>query len=299
MIIKVNCFLYQIALLFIAIAVAPMHISEAQELPIRQKAQEFLVQGLGITTSIIEEKAGVTNDIIGLPYKIVTADSTYDVWVSEDASTVYGYAKKSMFSDENLDGKTVADAISEETAFSAIIPVLSYIGLSINKSDYQMLFSDMGSKDGDEDDLWGCVWRIYKEMKIDGKVCRFRGFNGVIAASSETIYTFRYRPVIYPENTLNDVITYIAARQSAASWLTTQPYFESAVPILSGDENAGIQVIAPEHNMFDNNIPEATDSVKTFYCWEVPFTWTESETEQFEGVVWVNVETGDVIGAAG
>ena len=97
MIIKVNCFLYQIALLFIAIAVFLCTYLK-HKVTNKTKAQELTGSRIKRhTTSIIEEKAGVTNDIIGLPYKIVTADSTYDVWVCEDASTVYGYAKVYVF----------------------------------------------------------------------------------------------------------------------------------------------------------------------------------------------------------
>ena len=44
---------------------------------------------------------------------------------------LYMDTQKSMFSDENLDGKAVADAISEETAFSAIIPVLNILGFQL------------------------------------------------------------------------------------------------------------------------------------------------------------------------
>ena len=225
-------------------------------------------------------------------------DSTYDIWVAEDGTAVYGYTKKDMFSGENLNGKTNADAISEEYAFNAIGPVLNYLDLSTSKSDYYMSFRDMGTEGDEDDDLWGCMWIIRKEMELNGIPCRGRGFSGSVSGASQTVNIFRYLPTIMPENQSNVVVSYTEARQNALNWLQEHPYFETASPFLVGDENTGVQVIAPQHQMFELNEAEQTEATKTYYCWEIYFSWTEYNND-FNGVIWVNIDTGEIVGASG
>ncbi len=269
--------------------------SVAEESPAAQEARNFLEQALGITVTTIVEKPSVTYDVIGLPYRLLTADATYDVWVSENASAIYGYARRGMFVNENLEGKTTADAISEDRAFATIVPVLNYLDLSTAKSDYHIDFQDMGGGAGNS--LEGCFWSVSREMALNEKPCRTRTFIGVVAAASETVYIVRYSPSIPPENQLNVVITYQAARQAAQDWLAEEPYFTVASPILLDDDGEGEQVIAPQQNFFAIDEEEQTSPTATYYSWEIPFEWTEWGDAQFNGVVWVDIETGEVVGA--
>lgn len=289
---------YQALILLSIIAVTPIQMAWAQESPIIQKARNFLSQALNISATTIIERPEVIYDIIGLPYKILNVDSTYDIWVAEDGTAVYGYTKKDMFSGENLNGKTNADAISEEYAFNAIGPVLNYLDLSTSKSDYYMSFRDMGTEGDEDDDLWGCMWIIRKEMELNGIPCRGRGFSGSVSGASQTVNIFRYLPTIMPENQSNVVVSYTEARQNALNWLQEHPYFETASPFLVGDENTGVQVIAPQHQMFELNEAEQTEATKTYYCWEIYFSWTEYNND-FNGVIWVNIDTGEIVGASG
>ena len=274
---------------------APLYTGVAEESAAAQTARNFLSQVMNVTATLIVESPYVSYDIIGLPYKTLTADTCCDVWVSEDGSAVYGYGKKSMFADEDTAGKTHADAISEAAAFAAMTPLLQYLDLSTTQSDYDIVFEDMGGET--ENDLWGCVWIVHREMELNGIPCRTRVFTGLVSAASGAIFTFRNRPVIPPENTLNGDVTYAVARQATQSWLSAWPYFSAASPTLAGDENEGVKVIAPQENHFAPADDEQTAPTKTYYSWEVPFEWTEWGDEQFEGVVWVNVETGEVVGA--
>ena len=283
----------QIVVLLVLI---PAYSGVTEESPTVKKVRNFFVEVFGKTVSAISESSDISYNIIGLPYKIYDVDSKYMVKISEDNTTIYGYTKKDL--DENVTGKTSADAISEDDAFNAVKPVLKYLELSTSKSDYQMSFRDMGTEDDRADDLWGCMWTIVgKDMEMNKMPCRGRGFVGAVSGASQTITTFCYLPVIMPENELSLIITYAEARQKALIWLQKKPYFEKAIPSLTGDENTGIQVIAPKRDSFDNNRGEPTKLTKTYYCWEIPFVSSKLIPEQSEGAVWINVETGEVVGA--
>ena len=283
-------------LIFAMLFLALLHSGAVAESAEAQTAENFLAQIMNLSVSSIVESPDVSYDIIGLPYKTLTADGCCDVWVSEDGSAVYGYGKKSMFADEDTDGKTHADAISEAAAFAAITPLLQYLDLSTIQSDYELVFEDMGGET--EDDLWGCVWIVHREMELNGIPCRTRLFTGLVSAASDTIFTFRHRPVIQPENTLSLDVSYAAARQAAQAWLAAEPYFTEASPLLlDDDDDEGEQVIAPQQNFFAIDEEEQTSPTATYYSWEIPFEWTEWGDAQFNGVVWVDVVTGEVVGA--
>ncbi len=282
-------------LVFVMLFLASLQGGATAESAAAQTAEDFLTQIMNLSVSSIVESPDVSYDIIGLPYKTLTAEGCCDVWVSEDGSAVYGYGKKSMFADEDTDGKTHADAISEAAAFAAITPLLQYLNLSTAQSDYELVFEDMGGET--ENDLWGCVWIVHREMELNGITCRTRLFTGLVSAASDTIFTFRHRPVIPPANTLSLDVTYAAARQAAQDWLAEEPYFTVASPILLDDDGEGEQVIAPQQNFFAIDEEEQTSPTATYYSWEIPFEWTEWGDAQFNGVVWVDVGTGAVVGA--
>ncbi len=269
----------------------------AEESLAAQKAISFLSQVLNITAAAVIESPDISFETIGLPYKKITVNACHNLWVAEDGSTVYSYSRRNRFTGEDVSGKTHADAISATDAFTAIIPLLAYLGLSTSQSDYEIAFSDIGGET--HNDLQGCTWGVRQTIHVNGVLCRSCIFLGRVSAASGAIFSFRYWPIIPQENTSTATISYAEARQTAINWLATQIYLTGASPTLTGDENNGQQVIAPNINGFDisNLLEEQTESTKTYYCWEVPFEWTERGDHTVPGVVWIDVETGAVIGA--
>ena len=285
-----------LCLIIIALMFFVLHNNAfCQESSINQNIKEFFSETLDIAITSIIGTPCISYDVVGLPHKTFIADKTYRIQASIDGSSIYSVQlTKDLVPKEDIEGKTNKDAISDDAAFSAVIPLLEYYDLPVNKSEYQIDFIDINGEN--EDDLYGCSWSISYYLKLNGIPCRTRFVNISVSAAAKVIEGFIFRPVISPENTLDNAITYASARQLALDWILEQPYLTGeGLPTLTGDNNNGIQVIAPEYNILVPNESEATEQPKTYYCWEVPFTYKEFDYTP-EAVVWVDIQTGEIVG---
>jgi hypothetical protein len=279
-------------LIFMALTFTSYTAAFGQELSAEQRIRDFLSEVLGITATNISESPSILYESFGLPYKIFIADGCCKISASVDGSIIYRYMSDSLFADEEdtIKGKTLEDAISDDEAFSAAVPILEFYELPTEKSEYQMDLIDPFSEI--RGDLFGSEWFIEKEIKLNGIPCRTRAIYIGISAASKKIVDFEYYPIIPPENTLDNAITYASAQRKAWRWILV--HFLTW-PALTGDANAGIQVIAPNLNRL-KSVYDETEPTKTFYCWEVPFTWKQWEST-LNGVVWVNLQTGEIVGS--
>lgn len=294
--IRSNTVIEKIVLVFFMFVLSTISAVAEQESQVAESVRNFFTQTMRVTVTNLVEEPCISYRLIGLPYKEVKVDNSYFVWVADVGGTIYSYTKKDM-PNEDVINKTQEDAISASEAFTSILTLLDYFELPKKESDYQMIFQDMGGET--ENDLDSCYWIIRRELNLDGIPCRMRSFVCFVSGASGTIFTFKYLPVIPPENTLIVTTTYAAARQAALNWLMESSVLSVREITLTGDENSGTQVVAPEENMFvDNMLQDQTEKTKTYYCWEVPFAWTQYE-EDYNGYVWVNVETGEIVGAIG
>ena len=292
---------YRCVAALMAILIAPLHSSAiCQDLSANEKISDFLLQTLGITVTTITDTSSISYDFIGFPHKTFTADKIYTIKSSVDGSAIYSYSKKERFVYKtDISVKTSEDAISDDDAFSVVVPLLEYFGLPTDKSKYRITFVD--NADEVEDDLFGSSWSIIHYMKLNGIPCRKRILNISVCAAEKEVQSFFYRPIIPPENTLDGAIPYASARQLALDWFAKQPSLTvGGLPTIIDDANnsthKGTQVIAPVYNIFSTSVSRLTEQPKTYYCWEVPFAWVDF-THIHNVVVWVNIQTGEIVGA--
>jgi|GEM_PF-2190405 len=238
---------------------------------------------------------------IGFPHKIVFINNTaHTIEISLDDTKIYSFSENRWSSSETalVEGKGHQDAISETDAFTSAIPLLDYFGFSTQKHDYKMVFRDNAHKTTSSvEDLWGASWDIRKDLNFNGILCRGRYVLVIISAASGKIVSFLHKPVIEPQNTMNVEITYAAAQQVALAWLMTAPHFTGKSPTINTTNTQGEIVIAPKKDISQENTSceDAEDAIVTYYCWEVDFNFLENEKSN-PGKIWVNVETGEVIG---
>lgn len=284
--------------IFIGVMILGIIVSNvwAEEAPAIQKARSFLLEVMDISGTSFEVRDKGPALAIGLPYVKVRVDRNYSMLVAEDGAQVYEFSVMKPSQDGNLIEKTRADAISAETAFSALERIVSYYGLPKDIKQYQATLMDTGTAGKVEDDLWGCSWDFRKEFELDGVPCRMREFGCLVSASSGKVSLLMYWPVIPPQNSPDRKVSEETARAVVNAWFGGQRYFQEARPAVDDYAESASVVIAPEINMFMFSEHPAWDNVKAYYAWEIPIHWTE-RSNQFPGVVWVNVEDGTVVGA--
>ena len=282
-----------VALLFLSITRIWAEQSQSE-----QTIKTFFNDIITIKVNKMTIKSGIFCSSIGLPYRMISVnDGAYNIRISLDGTTIYFFNQKGWSSSETdiVEGKGHADAISETNAFTFAIPLLNYLGFPTQKDDYKIVFCDNAYKTTSSvEDLWGASWLISKDLYSNGKRCRGRYLTVIISAASGKIVSFIHKPVIHPQNTMNVQVTYASAQQAALAWLTAAPYFTGKSPTINTSNTQGEVVIAQkEGSSQENTLCE--DAISTYYCWEVNFDFIENEKSN-PGKIWVNVETGEVIG---
>ena len=273
----------------------PICTGMPQELTPSQKVEEFLSEALNIENATIVERPGISFDK-GLPGKTFCIDDNCDstVMVTEDGAIILEYRRRFYHSEEKeyVQGKTRADAITETEAFAFATPVLEYLGYSSAREDYSLDIRNFINNCPRNNALEGTRWSIKKYFTVDGVSYRGATLFVRLSAATGTIISISNTPRVLPENSMNIQISFADARPVALNWIRDN-YFGS----LTGDAESGTIVIAPNVNQFEM-LTKRTEALKTYYCWEVPFIWREPMTNKMEeSVVWVNIETGEVVGA--
>lgn len=233
---------------------------------------------------------------IGLPHRQVRVDDTYEVLLSMDNSTVYGYMRLNATSERAAQGIPKGDIISEEEAFKKAVPVLSFLKLPLTRQDFTARFNDgmFVNQDGTKE----AFWDFGAEQRLNGIPCRRRNVLFKIAADNGELVSFRYNPIIVPQKAMEKIISRETAQKNAADWVSKEPYLVNYGGVPVSEEGEGTLVIAPKNDAFSFEKAERNSEaeLKTFYCWEEKFAWVENG-KRYEGRVWIDVQDGHVVGA--
>ncbi len=286
-------------LVLAAFLAIPASMTTAEESQATQTIKSFLSGGLCIEAARVTERPDVSYDSVGMPYKWYSVDDTYRLWVSLDGEKVYRFTHNRWGCNELhlVEGKTHDDAISETEAFASVVPLLSYLGFSTEQNEYEIEFKDTAYQtDQRINDLWGARWYIRKAFSLDGIKCRSRYLTIIVSAASGAVVGFHHNPVIPPENTLNPIVPYSAAEQIALAWITAHPYFAEANPTIAADSSQEQIVIAQKYDFYGESMVGRTVPISTYYSWVVIFDFVEFG-RAYQCGVWVNIETGEVVGS--
>ncbi len=195
------------------------------------------------------------------------------------------------------------DAISAEEAFTVALSYLRYHGLPGAPEEYDVFFDQAGGDSAAATkDLGGHSWVIHRDFTHKGVLCRGRRMVVRVCPYYARVQMLYYRPVVIPEVPVRRIAREDAVA-SARAWLDTHQYFEGKEPHLTeADVGDILEVIALPNAWFnlESGSEPIEGQVRSFHCWEVPFHFTEYggtiSEHVFRARVWVNIETGEVIG---
>lgn len=274
-----------------------VQIPPTEQAAARTGVEKFLpVVVPDVKVSVVKINGKVHVMPIGLPHRQVRVDDTYEVLLSVDNSTVYGYMRLNATSERAAQGIPKGDIIPEEEAFKKAVPVLSFLKLPLTRQDFTARFNDgmFVNQDGTKE----AFWDFGAEQQLNGIPCRRRNVLFKIAADNGELVSFRYNPIIVPAKALRKRVSRETAQKNAAEWVSKEPYLIRFNGVLAPEEGEGTLVIAPENNAFSFERAERNSEaeVKTFYCWEEKFAWVENG-KRYEGRVWIDVQDGRFVGA--
>lgn len=269
--------------------------ARAQQSAIEQTITGFFNTVFNIEVAKITVEPEIKYSPIGLPFKRVVVNTNYNLFISADDSTIYHFSKSNWMSLEadSVRGKTHTDRISEDEAFTAVVPLLAYFGCPTEKSSYEAAFIDTAAESNRED-LYGANWTFRREISHNGIPCRTRYFITSVSAASGNIVMFYNWLKILPLNTNNSQVSFTTAQQIALAWLMAEPYFANKSPTIDTSNTQGQIVIAPKQNcVTDTDL--LREALTTYYSWEVLYTYID-DGQIVPMRIWINVETGEVVG---
>lgn len=281
------------------------NVSPEQLNVLREFLQSF--SKFDVSTARVQRQRKQSLDPIDpLPYAELRVndglDGECDVKIGKSDGIIYSYTRRArgrdVLDEPGIRGRTIEDAISAEAAFEAALPILRYYGLPTSPENYTIGLGDVGQVEA-PDDLYAALWDVSGKFQHKGVPSRWGRVRIAISAHSGSVISVRYDPLIVPREP-QVRISKVEAVQSAKGWLAERKYFVDKRPTV---EEQGLErieeVIAVPNNAYllPGEVSRAqNDPVQSFYCWEVPFTFVEHE-HTFKSYLWVNVETGEVIGA--
>ncbi len=217
------------------------------------------------------------------------------VYVDIDArdGTVYFFMSAAPYDDKSDHNEPMEEFLRATEAFEISLPLLRYLGLSTEMTDYQVArHSGLPSNRAQ-----GC-WLIRRDLTFDGIEFDMAWIEIYVRVSSKEIEVVSYRPPI-PPRPVESRISKDEARARVSQWIKTDREF-SRCPLVCVGEAQDIReiiVIPPEHKKM-RTIPE--EPFQSSYCWYVPVTVGMTETHvrrgQFGTVpIPVEMDTGRIL----
>jgi hypothetical protein len=269
------------------------------DLPKAQKLDELL-KFMGVTniTSVKEIPAHPDNRVCR-DYVEVLINGTHAVAFAKENSALLQYSLNQINNEPTSQDKARSIQCSKEEIFAVSKPILRICGQPEDKGQYDVrpALEDPKRASDVRYGQW-CVIRSYYYKNIP---CRGRYFKLCLRPSNSQarIDSIDDYPIVEPETQVEHPLDKGGAIAEAKRWLSSAPLFATYRPTLrEGVESSIEKVIALPNGVFDSK-RESLDfrRIKAQYCWEVPFSWRESDNN-YEGLLWVSLNKGEVIGGS-
>jgi len=210
-----------------------------------------------------------------------------DCRVSIDSATGIVRSYQRVHRKEELNAPKDPSTITRSDVFPLILPITKQYGLSEDSSGYEI--REVSASGG---------FSVHKMLDYQGVPCRNSRLYVGIGANGK-VEVLWYDPVIVPAEPTK-TIPVTEAISAVQQWLKSLEYFRDKDARIIEDAEAKCQkVIAGPNKFFQKREMQASDALRSeeaYYSWEVPFTFTE-HGHDLTVRAWVNVETGEVIGA--
>jgi hypothetical protein len=180
----------------------------------------------------------------------------------------------------------------EEEAFRLAQPVLSYYELPGNMRAYSITKTLESSPPFNVQE-----WYIDKDFSFEGVPCRRCGFRCVVCSYTGTILSVSYRKMIPPMET-EAVLTREQARDAAVHYIQRSPFVifvAKEYEVLPSSEALKV-IVVPDVKVNPRDEGESPpEPIRAHYCWEVPVEAIGKKDEELRGVIWVRMDTGEVL----
>lgn len=212
----------------------------------------------------------------------------YTVFFTESPLKIYAIQRYSQYQISKRI-RDINEIKSREEIFEKIKPLLEYFELPEKIEEYKFYLSP--AKD---------TWRVIQNITYEEVPYRMAGFKIDVLSDTCEITSFVYVPVRVPTNIKPQLDTETNAREIAKKWLIDSEYFKKEYGFLGDvhryvDESKKGKVVItfPVNAFVTREIPK--EKREFMYAWEIPFIW--KAYGENKGVIWVDVETQQVVGA--
>lgn len=236
-----------------------------------------------------------------IPWTTVTLErvgsGTVSLRLSAETGTAVVYINtEAVGNDSDLAGKTMADAVTSETAWTKMALLLQYFGLPASRGIYDFDLVDTSWQGGDapKNDLFGGYWRLTYQFQHMGVPCRGSKLRIDLSAATGRVVGVWFTPVTIPEEPSHE-ITREKALTLVTQWLAHKASHTRTQP---DDVDKILRVIAKPRDVYlrgEKVLSTSLDINKAFYCWEVPY-YNVREHDEVEGWLWIHSESGEIIG---
>ena len=261
-----------------------------------EKVMQIRIQSISVGN---EQSSTIPCGTIRVTVNKGMGDEKCDFTLGEKDGFVYSAFHSLEYSEDST--RKASDAVSKERAFEAVKRVIKYYNLAFRAEDFRGGLANMGRMADPNDNLEDCWWEFIRSpLYWNNWPCRGTRLSVHVSAASGILVSVIYEPVILPRGPEpTQDIGPAAAIERAKEWLKRPIFYLSGKnPRLQPEVGKQVKkVIALPFSMFESN-PTAPMPCfeESFYCWEVPFVYTEHD-HVFDGVIWIDMSTGAFIGS--
>jgi hypothetical protein len=227
----------------------------------------------------------------------VRINDDYSFLLDQHFGDILRYSDSSHRSGRSEDEKMLAFRYSAEVVFAMTTKILGLLGQPQDRNQYEVepALKDPGRV---RDGQFG-LWVIVHKYTYNNLPCRNRFFSLTVfpeKASVQVKYLCDY-PIVTPEEEPERPITKDEAVSAVQAWFVAAKPSHMSGPRIENDVSSKIQEVLALPNACFALGKEDPDcrGAKAQCCWEVPFSW-EERPYVFNGVLWVSLKTGQVIG---
>jgi hypothetical protein len=259
--------------------------------------EAFLAQVCMINpTSVVQIEEGFANPKVCRDHIEVKINDAYFFVLVQHSGNILHYSNSTERTESDDEEKMRAFRCSPEDIFRMSAPILGLLGQPLDRSQYKVQpgLNELGRI---RDSRFG-RWNIIRDYSYNNLPCRDRYFELTVfpgKTSVQVLYSYDF-PMVAPEEEPQHPISKDEAVSAAKAWFNA-PHF--ALPRIESDVMPKIQKVIALPNSCFGRVTEPPDcrDARAQYCWELPFSWEESDNT-FNGFLWVSLKTGQVIGTA-
>jgi len=193
------------------------------------------------------------------------------------------------------DCETLLDTeLTDEEAWRTCLPALDYYHVAPERKEFIMSHRKRGAE---------ALIAFTKRYEYKDLACRQAFLNVAVSARKGKVREVEYQPPRIPTEKPVENIPKEEAVRHATDFLRNNWYLGGLSPKVTQEDRRLVQkVIAPPNKLFvlppKEFVRQGVNWSESRYSWEVPFEYQEG-ARTFQSVLWVDIETGEVIGGSG